>query len=934
MARRSSATSRPVLATALGLGAALVVAGAHWAGLDARVELLTLDQRFRRFATAPVPEAILRVEIDDASLEKSGWPWPREQIAGLAEVLLESGAKIVALDIIMPEAQKVRYESEEAEVYADHAGPLVGTGGPIPVFDDLILTETIRKNPERVFLPMYISLGQDPKTPVEAELRRRVATRPAVSSVALREELAAERWQGVEKKDLEKESFVRAYLRARALAAIESVGIPLLLAGDYPLRSGAIVPPLASFAQASRHTGFVTVDPDPDGAVRRIPLLIRDAGRAYPQFALSLAAKELGRQHGGAASIAADASAVTLRCADGFARVIPVDREGCLLINWVPRRAGGTSRGRIPASAVVDAWTMKKDIERLHRVWRSECLRIAKIVYTLDEAQRHPLFELYAKADELHEKRIQAEPEYFKAILFDPEHVPPPPTELRAAEKRLEAELDEKCAELLADLRDPENLEFFLEGRPDYEAKKRGVQGGLRLLAHISEMRRGVERDLAERRKRLRPLIDGKICLVGSTATGAADFVVTPIHRRTPGVEVHANILNTILSGAFVRRAHPVSEAMVILLAGLAVTILATWRSALHSAPATALLIVGYIAFNVLVVFHLWDVWLVLVAPVGAMIASFLVVTAYRQLTEERARRHIRRLFAHALSPVLVDRMVENPSLMKLGGERRILSCYFSDLAKFTSISERLGEQETVKLLNHYFDHMTDVIQNRHGGYLNKFLGDGILALFGAPVFLTDHAARAIRTALDCHREIERLNVELAAEGPGAPKIVCRIGIATGEVMVGNCGSTDRMDYTAIGPTVNLAARLESANKFFGSATLVDGETWGRADAGDVLARPMGRIVVVGMHEPVGILNPIAYAADAPDAQKRLVEDFSRAVDRFTARDFAGAMERFAAVLKAHPGDEPSRVYLDLSRQYAAAPPPDDWDGSLVLTEK
>ena len=434
---------------------------------------------------------------------------------------------------------------------------------------------------------------------------------------------------------------------------------------------------------------------------------------------------------------------------------------------------------------------------------------------------------------------------------------------------------------------------------------------------------------------RLRERVQGRICLIGSTATGAADFVPTPISERMPGVKVHGNILNTILSGVFVTKAPSVVDILVILLAGTSVSLLAATRPVLQSTPLAVLLGVAYTAFNVLVVFHLWSAWLVLVAPLSAMLGSFLVVTAYRQLTEERAKRQIRGLFAHAMSPALVDRLIEDPSLARLGGEKRGVSCIFSGLAGFTTLSEKLGEQRTVQLLNHYFDHMTEVIQDRCGGYLNKFLGDGLLVFFGAPVFQDDHTARAIHAAVDCQQGVIELNEELAEESDYPPKLACRIGIATGEVMVGNCGSTTRMDYTAIGDTINLASRLESANKQFGTWVLVAGETWRQADQADeYLARPMGKIIVVGKREPVEVWNVLDLACDADDEQKRACDDFARAIELYQQRKFAAAAELFETAEKAMPHDKAAGIYMSLCRTYLDSPPPDDWIGALELTEK
>ena len=390
----------------------------------------------------------------------------------------------------------------------------------------------------------------------------------------------------------------------------------------------------------------------------------------------------------------------------------------------------------------------------------------------------------------------------------------------------------------------------------------------------------------------------------------------------------------TIASGAFVRRPHPTIDVLAILFAGALVTLITARRSVLQAFPLALALGGAYAALNALVFFALLNVVLVFWMPIEAMAASFAVVTAYRQLTEERAKRRIRGLFAHALSPALVDRLIEDPSLARLGGERRVLSCFFSDLWGFTALSEALGEQRTVRLLNRYFDRMTEVIQTRRGGYLNKFLGDGIFVFFGAPVFQDDHAARSVQAAIDCQDEVARVNAELAEEYPHPPRLRSRIGITTGEVMVGNCGSTQRMDYTAIGDTVNLASRLESANKFFGTGILVSDQTWQAAGVDGILARPLGQVVVVGKTEPVKIWNVLARSGELDSAVEQACAEFSRGVELFAAGKFAESAEAFQAALKLSPDDGPAKVFLGLCRAYIASPPTGAWDGAVHLTEK
>ena len=934
----ASATSHLTRALVLGLAATVAVIGLHLSGLEDRLELQALDFRFRHFATAPQNDDIVHIDIDDGSLEELGrWPWPRGLLAGIVTTLHECGAAALAVDVIMPEPQKTRYVSAEHELYTTDSARLIGAGKPRAVFDDVMLAEAL-KSAGRVFVPMHVRLGTDQTPPAVAMLAERVAAEPGLSAARAKAEAAKAGLLPGNGRRIDEEQFTKTYLAARSLAELQRFGIPADRASGYPARGGTVVPPLVTFSRQVYGTGFVTVEPDADGGVRRIPLLARRGDVLWPQFALALAAERLARDHGGSYKITADASAVTIVCGDGFKRAVPVDGAGFMLINWIRRRDEKTRPRHIPASAVGAIWKAGADLRAnttLSRMLHLELLALASEFRPEQfEELNFALAALAAKADELHEKRVAGELRLQQALLFRPvaeelEALRAEVRSLRQEEHRLEAErMDPLRAKLLA-----EAQACVKQAGGDKRAAQMAEICdllGRQIPRADRELAGRIEKDLAT----LRGYVAGRICLIGSTATGAADFVPTPISSRTPGVVVHANILNTIASGAFVRRPHPAIDVLVILAAGALVTLLTARRSVLQAFPLGVALGGAYAALNALVVFALLNVVLVFWMPIAAMGGSFAVVTAYRQLTEERAKRRIRGLFAHALSPALVDRLIEDPSLARLGGERRVLSCFFSDLWGFTALSERLGEQRTVQLLNRYFDRMTEVIQTRRGGYLNKFLGDGIFVFFGAPVFQDDHAARSVQAAIDCQAEVARLNRELAEEFQQPVQLRCRIGIATGEVMVGNCGSTQRMDYTAIGDTVNVASRLESANKFFGTRILVSDETWIAAGVAGILARPLGRVVVVGRTEPVKVWNILARSGESDAAMEKACAGFARGLELFAAGKFAESAEAFEAVLKLAPDDGPARIYLDMCRTCLAAPPAEDWDAAVHLTEK
>jgi adenylate cyclase len=414
--------------------------------------------------------------------------------------------------------------------------------------------------------------------------------------------------------------------------------------------------------------------------------------------------------------------------------------------------------------------------------------------------------------------------------------------------------------------------------------------------------------------------------MLGATSTGVPDFAPTPLGPVTPGVIVHSNIINTILSGQFVYPAGMWTNTLVIVLTGILVSLLAATRPILQAAPLSLLVAVSYAAFNVLVVFAWWSIWVAFIAPIGAMLVSFLFVTGFRQLTEERAKRHIRGMFAQALSPALVDRLLTDPSLASLGGRKTELTCMFSDLAGFTPLSESLGPHGTVALLNRYFDGVTDIVQNRYGGYLNKFLGDGVFVLFGAPVFLPDHPSRAVDAALLCQIEVDKLNEALAEELEGEVKLRVRIGIHSGEAMVGNCGSTERMDYTAIGDCVNLSARLESANKFFGTRIIVSEHAWSLCERDNLMVRPLGHVFITGVKNSLNIVEVVGPVDEVDESDRQAIAHFSEAMGLIAGRRFAEAHEQLEQAARLRPDDTPTEIYLDIcSRCAAREPETEDW---------
>jgi len=536
------------------------------------------------------------------------------------------------------------------------------------------------------------------------------------------------------------------------------------------------------------------------------------------------------------------------------------------------------------------------------------------------------LLRLLKEADALHSLRIKVEFEQYRLQLFDPAMAKASISEnLRKQEQTIEEEISVEAVDLLDS--------FYVEDLDDDDPDKIKTVKYQGLILEIEKQDELTKKLNAEFLAHLGKQVCGKVCLIGSAATGAADFVPTPMSKRMSGVEVHSNIVNTITSGEFVIPAtKPVSLAMFIL-AGAAITLISANMRIQLLWPVVLFLILVYVFVNAMA-FYLWNIHMPTVGPLTAAGLSFVVVTTCRLLTEERAKRRIRGMFAKSLSPDLVDRLVTDPSMFRLGGERRVLTSLFSDLEGFTTFSEKLGEQKTVQLLNRYFDRMTEVLQNLRGGYISKFLGDGIFAFFGAPVAFEDHSTRAVCAAVECLEQVDLLNEVLATEMDIESALRCRVGIATGDVMVGNCGSSERFDYTAIGDTVNLAARLEAANKFFRTGILLADGTYNLCEKELFIARPFGKIRVVGKAGAVAVWNVLALAEKANDVTKQICERFTNAIRLYEDRKFADAAKIFDGLLRISPSDRPASIFATICDNYATNPPDDQWQGVLELTEK
>jgi adenylate cyclase len=319
-----------------------------------------------------------------------------------------------------------------------------------------------------------------------------------------------------------------------------------------------------------------------------------------------------------------------------------------------------------------------------------------------------------------------------------------------------------------------------------------------------------------------------------------------------------------------------------------------------------------------------------MVAPLSGFLLAGVSSVVLSHYMVGRERRFLRRAFEFYLHPEIVKELVRRPEMLKLGGVRREITVFFSDLAGFTSFSEHLDPETLVAVLNRYLSEMSDIIMEE-GGTLDKYVGDAIMAFWGAPLEHPDHALRACKAAVLCQKKLDEMRPVF--QSMGVAELQARIGINTGPAVVGNMGSEARFNYTAMGDTVNLASRLEGVNKMYGTRILISDATFLPAGGG-IEARELDNLRVKGKKLPVKVYELLGMKGEIPDSKRRVLEAYGKALDCYWKRKFEESAAVLNQILGSEPADTPSRVMLERCLKNIAYPPPDDWDGAFTLDTK
>lgn len=421
-----------------------------------------------------------------------------------------------------------------------------------------------------------------------------------------------------------------------------------------------------------------------------------------------------------------------------------------------------------------------------------------------------------------------------------------------------------------------------------------------------------------------------KLLILGATAMGIFDLRVSPFDENFPGAETHVNVLDNLVRKDFLAssKQEPVYMLTTLIGLGLVMSFLLSHLGALYGLFITLLSLIGIALFDKFFLFEK-GIIVSIVFPLALTFSLYVILTFYKYFTEERNKKELRSTFQKYVSPAIVDEVLKNPKNLELGGRKENITVLFSDVRGFTTISEKLDPRALSDLLNSYLTPMTDLVfANR--GTLDKYMGDAVMAFFGAPIQYPDHAAHACRCALQMLDKLFELQEGYRRQG--LPEIDIGIGLNTGECSVGNMGSQTVRSYTVMGDSVNLGSRLEGINKQYGTRIIISEFTYAHIKD-QFVCREIDLVRVKGKALPVKIYELIAEGTPKSEVKEK-VDHFSKGYQLFHQREFNAAIEQFNITLQTDPNDYCSKLYIERCQEALVNPPPPDWDGVFIMTTK
>lgn len=875
----------------------------------------SIYDRFLHLKT-PVEEdpSILLLDIDDLAIAQVGtWPWSRSVVAQGLLLLSEFEATSVSFDI----------------EYVDES-PMGLNSSYLREDYPRLLEEnfSIMKENNRAFFQALVQ-GYIPLEEAESYIRELEALSEE-SQMILLDEIRKVARDNDQFLGTALRYFGNAYLTVNMLpneVSLQKVPQELLdylrdeislkaieVEGEASIQAPSVQPAIFSLMSGAAGAGFPNVVVDRDGVRRRIDLIAEHQGQYYPQLVLAPLLNRLGNP-----TVFLDGQSLLLQDAqlkDIKKDIrIPLDSRGRMLINWPPKSFEESFRHLSYNSLVV------------HRLLEEQIRRNLNIMAEAGyleffSGETDPL-RLAEYADGLRE-------EMFAQSKAGQEPDPADKEEYRQVREAF----FQNCRELIqgdseeALLEEVDRIinspEVDEEVRTEYRLVRDDIVSSFQAIAPDIEQILDIRHSLKEKLK-------DSFVIIGHTGISTTDIGVNPFEKEYMNVGTHAAVANTIIQGAFLRELPPYISAMLAVLLTFLLALLIRSLPPLASILVGTAFVLGTLAAG-LALFLFSGIYLPMFSPLLMVFISFLSISIVKFLRTEGEKSFLRSAFGHYLSNDVINQLIEQPERLNLGGEKKQLTAIFTDIKGFSTISEQLDPRDLVSLLNEYLTGMSDIILENYGT-IDKYEGDAIIAFFGAPVEFEDHALRACSSALAMKRIEQKLNLRFTEDGMSPAPLETRIGINTGEMVVGNMGTLQKMDYTIMGNAVNLAARLEGVNKRYGTWILISEETRNAIGTGFV-ARRLDRVRVVGIKQPVRLFELVEEQSRITKRQGEALALFDKGLDLFETWKWQEAKELFQEVQKLIPDDGPSQFFIDRAEKFEKNPPPGDWDGVFNLTLK
>jgi adenylate cyclase len=899
----------------IGLCAAVVFALLYIAGVLVPLEYRLYDFFLRFRANRPRINNVVFVDVDDSAIEHYGiFPWPRSVTADGLLRLKEYNVKAAVFDIEYidrgPEGVDSVYLEQGLNNEFFHTFSQIGAAAG-DIFSAVRNGSVTRFDIEKHALSFQEFLNSE-RLSLYAKTRN--VARDNDLYLAQTMALLGQTWGTVNLR----QNFLEGEQAERRLLAQEHLAYPVTASSGVDMGQSYIdvLPSLPIFIEAVKGAGFTNAEVDGDGVRRRIFLVQKIFDHWYLQLTFAPLLDYLGKPE-----IFLEKRKLTLKQAhlpNGRKKdiVIPLDHEGRMMLDW-PKENFAESYTHISFAVFSQLDQIESDLELYSRALASSNLAffirhddsLAYVPETLNDIVK--LFDAAraAKNNAVEDNSGDSFDNYLDCRR----------SAYALLGEILALDIEQKIQELSAMLseKNPASAETIMEESGYITSLVNALNGNLN--NHI-ELTAYNEKELKD-----------KFAIMGRVDTGTTDIGVNPFHGEYISVGTHAVVLDTILCEAFIIPLHYLWNIIVMLVFVPIFFIISARLSPIHRAFCGLAATVLFFAITG-ALFRFTGVFIGPLGTVFAMLSAIIVREIISYADSEKEKHFIRTAFSTYVSNDVVKEIISDPSRLQLGGNKRHMTAIFTDVKGFSAISEQLDPVDLVSLLNKYLSAMSDVVLSEKGT-IDKYEGDAIIAFFGAPLDLSDHALRACVSAITMKKVEAELNKTIMEQKLSPSVLLTRIGINTGDMVAGNMGTANKMNYTIMGNAVNLAARLEGVNKRYGTWILASENTV-RETGDHLLYRRLDRIRVVGINEPVRICELLDLALHADESLRKMTGIFHEALENFEKRDWKQAEAGFKEALSLKNDDFPSKLYLERCEKFLETPPGDTWEGIYNLTEK